>query len=439
MKKYILFALLTITIHFAYCQTTHLGNQNIVSADIDNFWYAYDKIMKTKDSTRQLEYLNAIFINKASRGQKSMMEARSYTANEYLDAINNYPKFWNSIRKNTLKTEAYNAEIIEGIKKFQTIYPDLTPSTIYYTMGVFRSPGTGFDDIVLIGSEFALGDKETNTDELPEKFNHIKKYYHTNPVENIQFLNVHEYVHTQQNEMVYNLLSLCLYEGIAEFVASKATAKNSPWPALTYGPNNDKAVKKKFEHDMFNPQVIYNWLWNSSDNEFNTSDLGYYIGYSIANINYDKADDKAQAIKKMIELDYSNEKQIEAFVDNTKFFSSSIEKLHNEYEKSRPRIVSITQFVNKSLDVKPTLTQISLNFSTAMDTEHRGFDFGPLGENNVLRVQRVIGFSNDNKTFTFEVELKPNKRYQSLITNRFISTSGVPLKPFLIDFNTAKN
>ena len=84
------------------------------------------------------------------------------------------------------------------------------------------------------------------------------------------------------------------------------------------------------------------------------------------------------------------------------------------------------------------LKKITLNFSTAMNKETRGFDFGPLGENNVLKVQNVIGFSEDGKSFTFEVELEPNKQYQSLVTNRFVSLSGIPLKPFLIDFKTAK-
>lgn len=72
-----------------------------------------------------------------------------------------------------------------------------------------------------------------------------------------------------------------------------------------------------------------------------------------------------------------------------------------------------------------------------MNTNHRGFDFGPLGENNVLRVKNVVGFSEDGKSFTFEVELKPDQKYQSLITNSFRATNGVNLKPYLIDIKTA--
>jgi hypothetical protein len=73
-----------------------------------------------------------------------------------------------------------------------------------------------------------------------------------------------------------------------------------------------------------------------------------------------------------------------------------------------------------------------------MDKESRGFDYGPLGEEGVLRVQKVIGYSEDGTSFSFEVSLEPNKHYQSMVTNRFVSVNGTPLKPFLIDFKTGK-
>ena len=71
-----------------------------------------------------------------------------------------------------------------------------------------------------------------------------------------------------------------------------------------------------------------------------------------------------------------------------------------------------------------------------MNKDLRGFDFGPLGEEHVLRVHKIIGFSEDGKSFTFEVKLEPDRQYQSLVTNRLVSTNGTPLKPFLIDFKT---
>ena len=72
-----------------------------------------------------------------------------------------------------------------------------------------------------------------------------------------------------------------------------------------------------------------------------------------------------------------------------------------------------------------------------MNTGARGFDFGPLGETNVLRVKRYIGFSADGKSVSIEVDLTPNKHYQLLLTDRFENVNGVPIKPFLIEFDTS--
>jgi hypothetical protein len=119
----------------------------------------------------------------------------------------------------------------------------------------------------------------------------------------------------------------------------------------------------------------------------------------------------------MIALDYNDEAQIEEFVNRTTFFSKPLEELYNDFDKSRPTIMNIEPALMDSNKVSPSLKKITLHFSTAMNKESSGFDFGPLVEENVLRVQNIVGFSEDGKSFTFEVALEPNKQYQSLGTN----------------------
>ena len=69
-------------------------------------------------------------------------------------------------------------------------------------------------------------------------------------------------------------------ESVAEFVAEKALKTKSPNPQIEFGRNNDSKIKAKFELEMFSPN-LYNWIWNSSDNEFGMRDLTYYVGYKI--------------------------------------------------------------------------------------------------------------------------------------------------------------
>lgn len=412
---------------------TEKWNPTIISSDITNFWNAYDAISASSDSSEQLQFLKSEFLDKASSGQLRMMEARRYTADDYLNEINQYPNFWKSLRNNTLQINRYKKELEDGVHRLKQIYPDLTSSNIYFTMGAHRSAGTGVDSLVLIGTEYALGDLETNTSELPDR---IQSYYETNPTAHMQFLIVHEYVHTQQNAMVHNLLSLSLYEGIADFVSEIATERKSPFDAFTYGPENEANIKKRFEQDMFVAGSQNGWLWNSSRNEFGTRDLGYFVGYSIAKSFYDQHSDKHEAIRSLITLNYEEESEVEELVDGTGYFSDSLETLYQNFESSRPQVLDITPLTKMTEKVDPGITRLTLIFSEPMNTESRGFDLGPLGVENVLRAQQVIGWSEDRKSFTFEVSLKPDKRYQSLATNRFLSETGIPLKPFLIDFTT---
>lgn len=427
--------LLFTLVIFTSCTQKPDVNQEIYTTDIDNYWIAYDKIKATNDTIIQYQYINDLFIDKGTVGLKNIMTARNYTAKEYVDAINNYPEFWTSIRENTYQSKEYNHRITESVQQLKNIYPDLTLVPIYFTIGSLRTGGTILDKTVLIGSELSFADKSTVIDELPEWRQPFFQDY--TPIEGVELLCVHEYIHTQQAELIDNLLTYCLYEGVAEFVSTKALGVPSNVPAIQFGEDNEKVVKERFEEDMFVSQNTYNWIWGENQNELKVRDLGYYIGYAICENYYDKAKDKTAAIKEMIELDFSKEEQVEAFVDASNFLSDSLSLLFDKYEKSRPTVLTIEPSVNDDENVSSTLKKITLHFSTPMNKEHRGFDLGPLGVENVLRVQNVIGFSEDGKSFAFEVELEPNKKYQSLVTNRFVSEGGVPLKPFLINFKTA--
>ena len=410
--------------------------QAYVSTDIDNFWNAYDKIISTKDSVQQIALLQELYLDKGTEGLKGIIEVRNYSEKEFIDWITQNPKFWNSIRPNTLKVKSLYPKINANIKKLKKAYPDLKPSTIYFTIGAFRTGGTIQGNKVLIGSELSLADKTTIIDELPSW---RQLFYKTqNPFKELPLLCTHEYIHTQQKEMVENLLSMCLYEGVAEFISCKVTNTKSDAPAIEFGKANQKIVVNKFVTDLFVMTNNYNWLWGENRNELKVRDLGYYIGYEICERYYNLSKDKTKAIKELIELDYTNEKEVERIVNSTKLFPKTLEELYKEYDNQRPNVVSIVPFENGNQKVKAGVIQISINFSEEMDPNHRGFDYGPLGENYIYTFKQLVGWSNNNKTITIEVEIEPNKQYQALITNRFRSNTGFALKPYLIDFKTDK-
>ncbi len=408
----------------------------IVSSDIDNFWVAYDKINATNDTILKQKYLEEHFIDKASIGQKKMIKLRNYSPKEYLDAIDKYPKFWNSLRPNTLNFDEHNAEILKGIKKLRAAYPEMKKSSVYFTMGAFRSPGTGVAGTLILGSEFALGNLDVNTTEFKGNKDHLIDYHNIDPLKYLQSLSIHEYIHTQQNFPVYNILSWTLYEGIAEFIGTHLTEQKSPWNAFKYGPKNEAFVKKTFEDQLFDPGNMGNWFWNDSNNVFGNRDMGYYVGYALVKKYYDNSEDKKLAIKELIELDYEDEAEVERIVNSTNYLSATLEELYSRYENNIPKVLGIKQFENGSQDVSSDISLVTIQFSIPMNPDHRGFDFGPLGEENAMIMTKYIGFSEDRTEVSFEVNLIPNKQYQLQLPSKFRSTSGYFSRPYLIDFKT---
>ena len=412
-------------------------NSNVITYDIDNFWEAYDKIRATKDSAQQYQYLNSLYIKKGSPGLKAFMQRRNYTADSYIEAINNYPLFWASVRENTFKSKHLAKEINLEINKLKQWYPEMKPAKIYFTIGALMSPGTTMDSLVLIGAETAMADSTAVTNELPDWLaSNLRVFFDNNPIQDVVLLNAHEYVHTQQSTNGYDLLSQSLYEGVAEFVSVTASGKPSSTPAIDFGKNNMEKVRERFAKEMFS-SFWNDWLYNNFDNEFKMRDLGYYIGYAIAEKYYEKTADKKQAIKTLIELDYGDSTVIETFVDQTAYFVKPIKELKATYQNNIPKAIQLSPFENGDQKVKPGLYEITVEFSVPMNTRFRGFEYGPLGESNVLSVQNFIGFSEDQKAISFTAELKPGQRYQVLLTDRFRSVDGIPLKPFLIDVKTA--
>ncbi|MEZ4797886.1 MAG: hypothetical protein R2785_12050 [Flavobacteriaceae bacterium] len=437
MNKFL--TLLTAVLILASCQTEKKHYENIVTTDITHFWEAYDKITSTQDSTLQYKYLDSLYLQRGTEGLNAIRQVRNYTSEDYIRVINSYPKFWTSIRENTIRIDQFSSELQDGIEKFREIYPELKPTKIYFTIGAFRTGGTTLDSLVLIGSELALTDKSTISTEFPEEEREDRRtFFDSNPIKNIVLLNIHEYVHTQQKPMVHNLLSLAIYEGVAEFVSVKAMGVPSAAPAIEYGKKNKDRVREKFEQEMFYPNNRFKWLWDSgSANEFGVRDLAYYIGYQMCENYYEQTENKKEAIRKLIELDFNNESEIEEFVHSTGFFSTSLDELYQSFENKRPTVIGIKQFENKSNNVSPKINQITVEFSEPLNGISTGLDLGPLGKDYLPKISptdRV--FSEDNKSWTINVELEPNKHYQIQLENNFRTNDWIPLKPYLIEFKT---
>jgi hypothetical protein len=432
IMKYLLFPLLLCL--FA-CTPEPDNNPDFTADDVLNYWTAYDLVTATTDSAAQANILEREFFAKGTPGLAAIMQARRYTKEEYRQNINNYPKFWASMRENMLRAPELVSQVAAGGEGLFKLYPQQHPGKVYFTVGCFRTNGTVMDSLVLFGSEMCMAGPDVDLSEWPEEMNWAKPYMSSNPIKGLKFLATHEFGHTQQpTRSGYNNLSQCVFEGIPEFMATLALNLPSDTPAIIYGKENDEAIKAAFAKEMNSP-FSSDWLYNNTDNQFNTRDLGYHIGLSIAKKYYEAAGDKKAAIKTLIELDYADRPTLEAFVDETGYFDRPVAEYNAEFEARRPTVIAIQEFESGAINVSPKLTEITLEFSEPLNLNYRSHGLGPLGKDNVLRIQDVA-VAEDGKAITLKVELEPKKQYQIILEEGYRTDDGMPLVPYLLEFTT---
>lgn len=410
------------------------SSQKVFTSDIDNFWIAYDSCQTTSDSLKQLHFIQTLYLDRATEGLKAFMELREYNTELYVSLIRLYPRFWKSIRPNTLSVKSKAKEIESSIEDFKRLYPGLREAKMYFTIGGLRSGGTTMNDMVLIGTEIATGDPMTDVTEFPNKW--LEGVFRNHEPGNIVPLNIHEYVHTQQNGQPVNLLGQAIKEGACDFITERVMGKLLQNNYLVYGRAHEDSLKNSFKLYMFTT-AYNNWLYNGGNAE-TMADLGYFMGYTICKSYYNHSSDKEKAIREIIELDYSDTAAIENFLARSKYYSEAIDKadLVREFQAKQPFVLRLEPFANGDTLVDASTKELTIVFSAPMQKKKYSFNYGPRGK-DYSPIAGLAGESDDGKSLTLKLNLQPNHEYEFIITDMsFKSKEGFPLKPLEVRFKT---
>ena len=331
--------LLAVTLFLAGCATPATvspaldkdaaSGPTVVTSDIDRFWIAYDAIRAEPDEAVKLDLLNELYIDRGTPGLHAMNRARSYRTAEYLAMIANYPDYLEAVRSNTGQVAQYQEAIADGLSSLRRVYSRGSDVPIYFVIGAMRAGGTATDGKLLIGAELAMASAGMPTGEFTAPLDHLPAFIANDPISSLVALNLHEYVHTQQTSTGGNdLLSQSLFEGVAEYVSTEAIDLPSQQPSILFGKANRDAVIAAFVNDI-DLTDFSGWIWNGTDNPFGERDLGYYIGYAIAEAYVTKAPDPSAAIAQLVELDYTDTCAVAAVVDQADVFDRPVAQLRS--------------------------------------------------------------------------------------------------------------
>ena len=289
---------------------------DVFTSDIDNFWIAFDSVQTIKEKSVQIEVMQSVYIDKATFGLKMFMELRNFDAGKLVEAINKYPKFWRSIRGNTMTVKRALPAIEANIQKFKLIYPELRAAKMYFVISAVKAAGVGQDSIALIGSEIAMGDKNTDVSEFPDK--RLANFFKPKDSVDIIPVAIHEYVHTQQKTEGKILLGEAIYEGACDFITELVLKRRLINSYLIYGRKHEKTLKQQFKTEML-AEDLSNWLYNGATTK-TMGDLGYFMGYAICKAYYRHSDNKSTAIKEIIGLNYSDRSAVMQFLAESKYY-----------------------------------------------------------------------------------------------------------------------
>lgn len=400
MKK-VIFLLLVLP-NLTFSQTTL---QKVFTQDIDNFWIAYDSIRSTKDNTKQIDYINRLYIAKASDGLKAFLRNKNEIDKKYADLINNDEKFWNTIRPRTLTVRTKVKELEERIYYFSQLYPNLKEAGTYFIIGIRQQGGTIRNNLSIIGTEVVMSSPETNSSELIR-------------------LAIHEYVHTQQTKPDFrtiNVLASSIREGACDFISELVTKKTCSTKYIEYGLKHEVEVWRVFKQDMFT-QANDLWVSTGDNPVLPARDLGYFIGYSICKSYYNKAKDKKQAIKDIIELDYSTQDAVINFLRKSHYEEYIVSKGYKPSERLR------TEGYKSDLNTVTFLFNI-LDRNVISDNEgnYQLYNEQKFGKINTISV--AGGFNNwDVRNSSFQLTKDKNGQFRLTIDKKKLGSTGDKVK-----------
>lgn len=275
------------------------ASAELAVSDVTNFWSAYDAYLKGNRSAFQSQYLD-----KASPGLIDFIRVRSLTATSVAQMIDAYPRYFAAMRTThaALINGTMSQQVRANYATMMALYPGTVYPTVTFLVGRFSTGGTTSNNRILIGAEFYGGDAGVPIDELGSF-----QRSNVHPLSALPVIVAHEHVHILQSRAggIFGrktLLEQSVTEGAADFVGELVSGGNINAGLRPWAMAREHALWVEFQSAM-NGTDVSRWLYNQGDATADRpGDLGYFMGYQIAQAYYNRATDKAAAVKAIIEV-----------------------------------------------------------------------------------------------------------------------------------------
>lgn len=274
----------------------------LITSDITLFWEMFDR---ESPLFTKLE-VDAQYFNAGTTALSLFYNEKIKSSDAFSHLLNNRfdRRYYEKVRRNTTKIPEQRDQIIHALQGLKKVYPEAVFTDVTFVIGKLGTSGVLLPNgQIVIAAEMFSKEPGMDLSYLSPWHQLVLRTPNYLPV-----IVLHEMVHLQQNKFIapdekQTLLDRALREGSADFITHIVLDTLLNPQLLDYGNAHEQAIWNRFRRSM-NKTDYSHWLYNGNAGIRNDepADLGYFIGYKIAEHYYQNSENKKRAIRKIIEI-----------------------------------------------------------------------------------------------------------------------------------------
>jgi hypothetical protein len=253
--------------------------------DVSRFFTVYDAAAGRPSAEQlQRDYLDA-----GSDGLHQFAKIRNITGARIADTLTKNPEIYSSARRCMEALPRVRERVTVALRTLIQLYPQAKRPPVTIAVGRGKPVGVGSPVTgIQIGLEALCA----------------TEYMHANVEDRFVYVIAHEYAHVQQYQPLVDnehptVLEGSMMEGAAELTAEIIAGSVSNPSQAIMAKGREREIETAFLADADKKDVSA-WLYNGTREK--SGDLGYWVGYRILKTYYQRAANKPQALREILEM-----------------------------------------------------------------------------------------------------------------------------------------
>lgn len=262
------------------------GTRSVIRIeDVALFYKVYD----ASGGHPGADQLQHDYIDPGSDGLHQFAKLRNISGTTITKSLAEHPEIYSGARRCMVVLPRVRQRLEIALHKLGSLYPEARFPPVTIAVGRGKPVGVGSPASgVQIGLEALCATNWLNPN-VEDRFVHVI---------------AHEYAHVQQVQTLVDdehptVLEGSLIEGAAEFTAELISGEISSYQFIARPKGDEKEIETAFVSDE-DKTDISKWLYNGTREK--PGDLGYWVGYRIVKAYYQRAANKRQAFREVLEM-----------------------------------------------------------------------------------------------------------------------------------------